>query len=243
MTRGEPMTPIYTYTFSFFFIALAWFMPMSNVYGQEEMVPEENDVQDSIALAYSETPFAIQIGLDLLKLGSFALDRETKYEGQVGFGFKQVTLILEAGHAYYASALAYKNSEDYSVEGNYYRVGLDYAFNIGATSQIILGLRYGTSSFGHQGTFEVYSELWDNYITEVPSSQSSGATATWGEAVLGSQSHIGKNLYFGWYFRLRKILERTTYAPIDIYYIPGYGKSIDGSVPAVNLFLKYRIPF
>lgn len=242
------MTPIYTYIFSFSFIAFTWLMPVSNAYGQEEMAQEEmaqeeNELQDSIAQAYRENPFAIQIGLDVLKLGSFALDRETKYEGQIGFGFKQVTLVLEAGHAYYASALAYKNSEDYSVEGDYYRVGLDYAFNITAKSQLILGVRYGTSNFGHQGTFEVYSALWDNYLTTVPSSQKSGATANWGEVILGSQSNIAKNLYFGWYFRLRKILERTTYEPIDIYYVPGYGKSIDGSVPAVNLFLKYRIAF
>lgn len=237
------MRPIYTCIFSFSFMAIACLVLVSDAYGQEEVVQEENELQDSIAQAYRENPFAIQIGLDLLKLGSFALDRETKYEGQVGFGYKRLTLVLEAGHAFYASALAYKNSEDYSVEGDYYRVGLDYAFNIGPKSQIILGLRYGISTFGHQGTFEVHSELWDNYIATVPASQKSGATANWGEVVLGSQSNIAKNLYFGWYFRWRKILERTTYDPIDIYYVPGYGKSIDNSVPAINLLLKYRIAF
>lgn len=242
------MKRIYTYIFSFSFIVSAWLIPVSSAFGQEEVSQEEieqeeNEVQDSIAQAYRENPFAIQVGLDLLKLGSFALDSETKYEGQFGLGYKRLTLVLEAGYAYYASALAYKNSDNYSVEGNYYRVGFDYAFNIGAKSQILLGLRYGTSSFGHQGTFEVYSELWDNYITTVPSSQKSGATATWGEAIFGSQSNIAKNLHFGWYFRLRKIFDKTTYDPIDIYYVPGYGKSIDNSVPAINIFLKYRIAF
>lgn len=237
------MKLIYTYTFSLSFIISVLLVPVSSAFCQEEPEPEENSVQDSIALAYKENPFAIQLGLDLLKLGSFALDKETKYEGQIGLGYKQVTIVLEAGHGYYASSLAYKNSDDYSVEGEYYRVGVDYAFNIGAKSQILLGLRYGNSSFGHQGTFEVYSELWDNFRTAIPSSQKTGATATWGEAIFGSQTNIAKNLHFGWYFRLRKMFERTTYAPIDIFYVPGYGKSIDGSVPAVNLFLKYRISF
>ena len=237
------MKPIYTYIFSFSFTIAAWLLPISSAFCQEEIGLEENDVQDSIAMAYSKNPFAIQIGLDILKLGTFALDKETKYEGQVGIGYKRLTIVVEAGHGYYASALAYKNSDNYSVEGDYYRIGLDYAFNIGAKNQILLGLRYGTSTFGHQGTFAVYSELWDNYRTAIPASESTGATATWGEVILGSQTNIARNLHFGWYFRLRKMLERTTYEPIDIFYVPGYGKSIDGSVPAINLFLKYRIAF
>lgn len=237
------MKPIYTYIFSFSFIVSIWSLPISDAFCQEEIGQEERDVQDSIAQAYRANPFAIQIGLDLLKLGTFALDKETKYEGQIGLGYKRVTIVLEVGHGYYASSLAYKNSENYSVEGDYYRIGVDYAFNIGAKNQILLGLRYGYSNFGHQGTFEVYSELWNNYKTVIPSSQRTGATATWGEVLLGSQTNIAKNLHFGWYFRLRKMFERTTYTPIDIFYVPGYGKSIDGSVPAVNLFLKYRIAF
>lgn len=242
----------YTYIFKLFLITFfVWLSTINIAFCQEgepaenqEGEPADNSVQDSIAIAYRKNPFGIQLGIDLLKLGSFALDTETKYEGQLGLSFKQVTLIAEAGYAYYASALAYKNSDNYEVEGKYYRIGIDYAFNIGIKSQLLLGLRYGISDdFGHSGTFEVSSELWEHYITSIPSAQKTGASATWGEAILGSQSNIAKNLHFGWYFRLRKMFERTSYTPIDIYNIPGYGKSIDGSVPALNLFLKYKIAF
>lgn len=237
------MKPTYIYTFKSPLLAFfIWLSTVSVAFCQEAAL--DNSVQDSISMAYKENPFGIQVGIDLLKLGSFALDTETKYEGQLGLSFKQLTLIIEAGYAYYASALAYKNSSDYEVEGQYYRIGIDYSFNIGLKNQLLLGLRYGLSDdFGHSGTFEVRSELWENYTTAVPSAQKTGASATWGEAILGSQSNIAKNLYFGWYFRLRKMFERTNYAPIDIYNVPGYGKSIDQSVPALNLFLKYKIVF
>lgn len=46
------------------------------------------------------------------------------------------------------------------------------------------------------------------------------------------------NLYFSCYFRWRKILERTTCALIDIYYVLGYGKNIDGSCACRQLILK-----
>lgn len=196
---------------------------------------------DSANIDYFENPFGIQIGVDLLKLGSFALDTETKYEAQVGISYKNISLVAEAGYANYTTELAYKNSDNYEVEGEYFRVGLDYAIYKDAKNQFLFGIRYGKSTFGDQGSFEVSSNLWNNFSYEIDSESRENSSATWVEAVVGTQTLLLKNVYFGWYFRLRKLIDRTSYEPVDIYFIPGYGKSFNGSVPALNLFLKYRI--
>src|SRR5690606_21176131 len=97
---------------------------------------------DSLKIDYSKNPFGIQIGVDLVKLGSFAIDQETKYEALAGFSYKNITLVAELGHSLFAYRNSYKNSEDYEVEGDYFRLGFDYAFSKGAKNQILVGLRY-----------------------------------------------------------------------------------------------------
>lgn len=208
-----------------------------------ELIAVKPSTIDTVRENLNKKPFGIQIGVDLLKLGSFVIDAETKYEGQIGISFKNVHLIAETGFANYAYALAYKNSEDYEVEGKYFRLGIDYAFNLGLNNQLLLGVRYGQSTFGDKGSFEVSSELWENYYFTLDEGARADANATWGEVIIGTQTSVAKNLYFGWYFRMRKLIDRTIYDPVDIYYIPGYGKSNSQSVPALNLFLKYKLSF
>lgn len=198
---------------------------------------------DSLKFDYSKNPFGIQIGVDLVKLGSFAIDQETKYEALAGISYKNLTLVAEAGHSLFAYRNSYKNSEDYEVEGGYFRVGLDYAFSKGAKNQILVGVRYAKASFGDRGSFITKSELWEDFTYTLDADTRNNSTATWGEVVVGTQTLIFKNAYFGWYFRFRKLFERTEYDPIDIFYIPGYGKSFNNSIPALNLFLKYKISF
>lgn len=262
------MKPTYIYIFKFVFFFLILFTGISfEAFSQDEEVVEEEELiveeelteeqdsltenqlveetisTDTVNINYFEKPFGIQIGVDLLKLGSFAIDMETKYEAQVGIGYKNVHLVAEAGYANYSSDLAYKNSDDYEVEGEYFRVGIDYAIYKDVKNQFLFGIRYGKSTFGDQGTFEVASDLWDNFSYEIDSESRGNSSATWVEAVVGTQTLLLKNVHFGWYFRLRKLIDRTSYDPIDIYYIPGYGKSFSSSVPALNLFIKYKFSF
>lgn len=214
-----------------------------NVTIEEAPDAEVDPPKDSLKFDYKKNPFGIQVGVDLIKLGSFAIDQETKYEGLAGISYKNLTLVAEAGYSLFAYRNAYKNSEDYEVEGEYIRVGLDYAFSKGAKNQILVGVRYGKSSFGDKGSFIVKSELWEDYTHTLNAEARENSTATWGEVIVGTQTLILRNVYFGWYFRFRKLIDRSEYAPIDIYYIPGYGKSFNSSIPALNLFLKYKISF
>src|SRR5690606_864865 len=102
----------------------------------EEVVATQTEAEveaipDSLTIDYSENPFGIQVGVDLLKFGSFAIDSETKYEGLAGVSYKNLTLVAEAGYSLFAYRNSYKNSGDYEVEGEYFRIGLEYAFNKG----------------------------------------------------------------------------------------------------------------
>jgi hypothetical protein len=67
--------------------------------------------------------------------------------------------------------------------------------------------------------------------------------ANWVELILGSESSVKGNLYFGFTFRMRFLIQSDNFEPFEVYFVPGYGRTFDNFVPALNLYVKYFIPF
>ena len=111
---------------------------------------------------------------------------------------------------------------------------------IDLNNNFFIGLKYGKSSFGDMGEFEIGSELWENFQQGF---DRNGLTADWGEIVIGSEMQFIPNLYMGWKFRLRILNDFENFEPIPVYGIPGYGRTFDKTVPVLNLFLRYRFKF
>lgn len=213
-----------------------------------KLVQVQNDSLslDSLSIELEEpkpkVPFftSLDIGLDYLKFSSLLVDYETKYEGEVSMVFKgKIRASLEAGYGKLEPEKAFKNAQ-YEVEGTYWRVGLEYILPLDLKNSFFIGLKYGKSSFGDKGEFEIGSELWENFIQGFDRDK---LTADWGEIVIGSEMRVIPNLFMGWKFRLRILNNFENFEPIEVYTIPGYGRTFDNTVPALNLFVRYRFKF
>lgn len=178
--------------------------------------------------------------MDYLKLASYATDFEKKNEGGVNLIFKEkIQIGLELGTGNIEPQNALKNV-DYTVEGTYYRFGVDYIKQINPDSRLALGLRYGQSNFDDQGVIRLTSPsmLFDDFNDPF---ERMSLRADWLEVVLTTESRFIGNLYIGGTFRLRILNDYDEQTPIDVFTIPGYGRTFDNSIPVINLFLKYII--
>ena len=147
----------------------------------------------------------------------------------------------------------------YRVEGDYIGLGVDYVTQIKTKNFLSVGIRRMTGNYSDLGTVTIESNsmLSDDYQRTFARNDLS---ANWWEFVVSSETKLiedftGKrdemntihkvldNFYFGLHFRLRFALDYVAQEGIDTYTIPGYGRTFDNSVPAVNLYLRYRLGF
>ena len=186
----------------------------------------------------TENRTSIDISLDYLKLVSLFVDYETKLEGNLGFVFhRNFHLALEFGYAKLEPDDAYDNGR-YKSEGIYGRAGLDYLLEINTKNYLLVGLRYGKSFFDDQVIAEFGSALFNPYVETRDNLE-----ADWFEFVMGSETLIARNLFAGWKFRIKVLNNFDNPGMVNVYSIPGYGRTIDNTVPNINLYIKYLISF
>ena len=193
--------------------------------------------EDTVELFHS----GFYIKLDYGKILTLPTKFESKLEGSVGFiVFKRFVLSGTYGQATLDPLKAYKNVEYYTIEGNYMKFGMDYYFAINPKNFMTLGARYAVGNYSDDGKFLIDSDFFDDFEGEFGSNDLS---ATWLEIVMDTEMRIMKNMYLGAQFSLRIMIDFESREDIPVYAIPGYGRTFDKTVPAVSLFLKYKIPF
>jgi len=184
----------------------------------------------------------LAIYFDYPKLFSFFTEFENKAE--VGLEtqlFKHIILRTELGRSRIHPVNFYTNA-NYEVSGNYFRVGAAYTKQLGGTGRLFLGFNYGSSFFDDKGNIQIESpsELFSPFEERF---RRTGLRGDWFELTFGTESHLGKNLYFGFIARLRKLNSYDSFEELDVLSVPGYGRTFDSSIPAINLYLKYRVQF
>ena len=175
--------------------------------------------------------------IDYGKLITLASSAETKYEAGVELLFmEKFPLIVEVGSGTLTPKQAYSNGT-YESTGIYYRVGAGYVSSFTPKNKLGITFRYGISSFEETGriVIESPSETQPTVVQEI---QRSNLRADWFEAVIYSDRKLNELLTIGVNIRLRVLNEYDAFEPVDIYAIPGYGRSFDKSIPAINLFIK-----
>lgn len=185
---------------------------------------------------------AVSVYFDYPKLFSFFTEFENKAELGVELQLlKHIILRTEFGRGRIQPRNFYKNA-DYEVSGNYYRVGAGYTKTLGGDSRLSFGVNYGQSFFDDRGNIQIESPsgLFDP-LEE--SFRRKDLTGNWVEITFGTESHIGKNLYLGFTARVRKLLDYDSFDELDVLSVPGYGRTFDNSIPALNLYLKYRMQY
>ena len=182
----------------------------------------------------------IDLELDYGKLAMRLTNVESKAEGAIGIGYKErIRVMFAYGTGEVSPSEAILNGS-YRASGNWMRYGADYFISLDQFNKLGLGLRFGSSNYDDQVTFGVGSDLFSQRDEEV---NRSNIEASWIELVLHSETELFPNFFTGLRIRIRSIQDFTQESPVEFYTIPGYGRAVDNSIPAVNVYLKYRIGF
>jgi hypothetical protein len=182
----------------------------------------------------------LELSLDYLKLISLALPAETKMEGGLAIITKpNVGISIEVGYGAKMPEDHFKNAE-YRVEGIYGRAGLRYVIPFNPTANFYIGAKYGMSRYEDEATYTIESSLWDPYQD---SFTRTGLSAQWAEFIAGSESQFRGNFYLGFIFRFRAMISHDNFSPLEVFAVPGYGRTMDKTIPALNLYIKYMIGF
>ena len=198
---------------------------------------QSQEVQDD-SVTVNSAPFVKPaLYIDYGKLLTLPSNIETKYEGGVELTFfGKFPLIVEVGQASLTPEGAYENGT-YESEGLYYRVGLGYTGPFSTKNNIGISFRYARSTFNENGRIfiESPSGAQETFIQNI---NRSDLTASWYEVVLYSDRKLSDLFSIGLNLRFRILADYDEQTPIDVYAIPGYGRSFDDTIPAANFFLK-----
>ncbi len=230
-------------------IILAALLYFAGAYHSTAQNMEEDSLQNSLQDSTVVIKKVIEVGFafDYLKLHTLALDDREKWEAAANITlFNHYSFIAELGTASLSPDDAYDNA-DYTSEGNYYRVGFDYQFNINPTNLFMLGLRYAAADYTEDVSFATNNPLFGGQSGEVYREE---LFAQWYELVISSEKMIKRIfkqdikdiLSLGFKFRLKSFLDNPQFDYVETKYIPGYGGTINKINPEVNLYLKLRIP-
>lgn len=194
----------------------------------------QTEEADSVVYTRTITP---SIYLDYGKLFTIPANLETKYEGGLELLYKEkFPLIVEVGQATLSPEGAYSNGT-YESQGVYYRIGAGYYSQFKVKNKIGLTVRYASSTFSEDGRISIESPsgLQGTFIQSI---ERKDLKATWYEVVLYSDQKLSELFSIGLNLRLRILADYDQQAPVDVYSIPGYGRSFDKTIPAANFFLK-----
>jgi hypothetical protein len=182
----------------------------------------------------------LEFSIDYLKLVSFALPSETKMEGGLAIITKpNIGISFEFGYGAKMPEEHFKNAE-YQVDGLYGRAGLSYHYPFDPNTNFFLGAKYGVSNYQDEATYSIESSLWNPYED---SFQRTDLSAQWVEFIAGSESRFKGNFYLGFIFRFRALISHDDFTPLEVYAVPGYGRTMDKTLPALNLYIKYMLNF
>jgi hypothetical protein len=199
-------------------------------------------VEDTVSIQKGSFLNHLSLLLDYGKILALATDFESKNELGVELEFSnKFFLSTEFGRGEISPNDAYTNT-NYKSKGNYFRFGFGYNGTLTDKSNMGLSVKYAESKFSDGGTIKIESTS-GIFNSTADSFERTNLTAKWFEIVLHSESLIRTNLYAGFKFSIRRMFKYDNQFPIDVYTIPGYGRTFDKSTPALNLYIKYRFKF
>ncbi|GEM_PF-1762094 len=180
--------------------------------------------------------------VDYGKFIGFVTDAEQKNEvgARLTFG-NNIFIGAEYGWGTVTPPDAYENT-NYEVTGSYYRLMLGLIGPLDAKTNIGFGLAYSSGTYSDIGTpvIESPSGLFN---PQTEPFERDNINASWYELNVVSETVMARNLYFGLTLRFRIMNEYDAQEPLDIFTLPGYGRTFDRTLPAANLFVRYQIPF
>jgi len=181
---------------------------------------------------------AFEVHINYSKFISYLTNFEEKLEAGAGLLlFDHFRVSFNYGTAKIQPKKAFDNAK-YKSEGDYFRLGVEYQGKLRPGFFLSVGVGYAKSEFDDHITTIINSNFFEEYIMD-----RQGIKANWYSIIAGSEMELSRNLLLGWKFRMRFLESHDRQFPIDVYTVPGYGRAEDKSIPSINLYAKYSIPF
>ncbi|MGL1886983.1 MAG: DUF6048 family protein [Reichenbachiella sp.] len=239
------MKHLFIYIFSLTLILLSVDTQAQDSLVVQQPIEAADEVVDQEDAVIERMPVlsAIGVTVDYGKLVSgLILSTEAKYEGGIQFEFyNKLYLVGEFGYAVLEPNGAYVNAA-YISEGSYWRAGLGYKLDMGPKFNFYVSARYGQSEYHDKGEITIVSKsgIYDTFIEPFDRDHQK---AHWYEVMISSERRMWKGLYAGFHLRFRVMGNYKEQVPLDVFSIPGYGRTYDDMVPAFNLYIKYSLEF
>jgi len=142
--------------------------------------------------------------------------------------------------------------EDYTTStsnGSFFKIGFNYnAYQnwLDMNNEIFVGMRYATSIFDQ--TLDSYRiNTGSDYFTSntiASTSTSTGLNAHWTEFVMGIKVEAYKNLFLGFSFSYKIMLNLEHPGNFQTLYVPGFNRVFDTETGfGFNYTISYTIPF
>ncbi len=195
--------------------------------------------QDADTVEVKKVRISLGFALDYGKILTLPSKFETKAE--VAFDItimSKFQILVEIGYASLTPQDAINNGT-YNSAGLYYRAGLTYGGEILPKNFLSFGVLYGLSNFEDSGTVLIKSTIWEDFNSTF---ERNDLTASWYEILIISEQRIRNNLALGVKFRWRNLTNFTNNYEPEVLAIPGYGRTFNNSIPAVNLYVKFLLP-
>lgn len=225
-----------------FFISLWLVLVGSNLQAQEEAV-----IIDSIPVKTQY--YGLRLGVDIAKpLRTLLDDAYSGFEVTGDFRIRdRYYLAAELGNEKRTTDLPNITT---TASGSYIKAGFNYnAYDnwLGMNNLIYAGVRGGFSTFSQDlDSYTIYTttDLFED-DTRTDGSSFSGLSASWLEFQLGVQVELFSNLYLGLNIQLKRRITNKEPDGFENLYIPGFGKTTDGSSFGVGYgyTISYLIPF
>lgn len=212
------------------------------------LISQSSLAQEEVDTARVIRPIIPSLYIDYGKLVTYGLPFEKKIEiGAELLIQEKIPIIIEYGTATLNPNKVYANGF-YESQGSYLRIGTGFYSQWLPKNKIGITGRYGISSFDEKATVSTDAPL-NLESTLTNSFQRTSLSASWLELVLYTDAKLFSTdkyadtilqdlLVIGMNLRYRYLLNYDLQTPDDVHSIPGYGRSFDNHIPAVNLFLK-----
>lgn len=149
--------------------------------------------------------------------------------------------VFETG---YETFKLHTNYVNYSSNGSYSRIGIDYnllqAENEKEKDIFFIGLRYGFAFAGQQVSHYMIDSYWG---PENGGFGNQTYSAHWGEILMGIKGQVFHNFYMGWTVRGKSKISNKNLGVPPVYFIPGYGKADRGFNLDFTYSVYYNIPW
>lgn len=184
-----------------------------------------------------------RIGIDLARfVYIFADPSEIGAEFSVDMEvYNNIFPVFEIGYSYISETEELFN---YSAGGTYARMGVDYNFlpvtDRSVHHSLTVGFRYGISIFSHrvENAF-VPSGYWDDLDM---GNYENNLTGNWIELVGGLKTEVAPNLFLGWSFRYKVLLNPEMDPQVTPEFVPGYGRGSADRGFGLSYSIFYKIP-